>query len=120
MTEHTLANMHLQDRERMKRENSRVFPGHQFKIARFKKAWDRSMTAAKEHLGTSDKAVIFHRRLLLKTLQEMDEGKPLPGQDPSLDYDQRACSFNIPTNIPWQKVVELQEEHERGHPLAAE
>ncbi len=70
------------------------------------------MTAPRT-LGTSDKAVIFYRRLLLKKLQEMDEGKPLPGQDPSLDYDQRAGSFNIPTNIPWQKVVALQEQHER-------
>ncbi len=74
---------------------------------------------SKEHLGTSDKAVIFYRRLLLRKLQEMDEGKPLPAHAPSLDYNQRAGSFNVPVGRPWQEVVKWQEEHEQEHPLLA-
>jgi phenylpropionate dioxygenase-like ring-hydroxylating dioxygenase large terminal subunit len=120
MTEHTLANMHLQDRERMKRENFSGIPGAAIQDRAVQESMGPLYDRTREHLGTSDKAVIFYRRLLLKTLQDMDEGKPLPGQDPSLDYAQRTGSFNMPTNIPWQKVAELQEAHERGHPLAAE
>lgn len=74
---------------------------------------------SREHLGTSDKAVIFYRRLLLRKLQEMDEGKPLPAHDPSLDYKLRAGSFNVPADRPWQEVVKWQEEHEHEHPLLA-
>ena len=72
-----------------------------------------------EHLGTSDKAVIFYRRLLLDKLKEMDEGKPLPGLDPALTYQQRTGSFEMPANVPWQDVVKWQEEFERSHPAIA-
>jgi phthalate 4,5-dioxygenase len=74
----------------------------------------------KEHLGTSDKAVIFYRRLLLQKLKEMEEGSAtLPGLDPALDYDQRAGSFEIPNNVAWQDVVKWQERHEQGRPQVA-
>jgi phthalate 4,5-dioxygenase oxygenase subunit len=73
----------------------------------------------REHLGTSDKAIIYYRRLLLTKLQEMDEGKPLPGLDPALSYDQRACSFEMPNNLPWQQVVRWQEEFESGNTARA-
>jgi hypothetical protein len=65
--------------------------------------------------------VIFYRRLLLRKLQEMDEGKPLPAHDPALDYDQRAYSFAIPADAPWQEVVKWQLQCEADHPpMAAE
>jgi phthalate 4,5-dioxygenase oxygenase subunit len=73
----------------------------------------------KEHLGTSDKAVIFYRRLLLKKLDEMRDGSPLPGLDPSLSFDQRACSFALPASVPWQDVVGWQEEYENKNPARA-
>jgi LigXa C-terminal domain like len=69
----------------------------------------------KEHLGTSDKAVMFYRRLPLKKLREMDEGKPLPAQDPALDYRQRACSYSVPADRPWQDVFARQQEYEQRH-----
>ncbi len=120
-TEHSLANMHLQDRERMKRGNFSGVLGASIQDRAVQESMGPLIDRSKEHLGTSDKAVIFYRRLLLRKLTEMDEGKPLPGQDPALDYDQRACSFNMPANRPWQEVVKWQQEHEQGHPpLAAE
>jgi hypothetical protein len=36
-----------------------------------------------EHLGSSDRAVVFYRRLILRKIREMDEGLPLPATNPS-------------------------------------
>jgi phthalate 4,5-dioxygenase len=120
VTVHSLENMHLQDRERMKRGNFSGVLGASIQDRAVQESMGPLFDRTKEHLGTSDKAVIFYRRLLLRKLKEMDEGKSsLPGLDPSLDYDQRACSFNIPADVPWQDVVKLQGEHEQRHPLLA-
>jgi phthalate 4,5-dioxygenase len=120
-TEHNLANMHLQDRGRMKQENFSGILGASIQDRAVQESMGPIMDRSKEHLGTSDKAVIFYRRLLLQKLQEMDEGKPLPAHDPALDYDQRACSFTIPADVPWQEVMKWQLQHEAGHPpIAAE
>ena len=39
-----------------------------------------------EHLGFSDRAVIFYRRLMLRLIKDNEDGKPLPAQDPALDF----------------------------------
>jgi phthalate 4,5-dioxygenase oxygenase subunit len=120
-TAQDLANMHLQDRERMKRGNFSGIAGASIQDRAVQESMGSLFDRSNEHLGTSDKAVIFYRRLLLKKLQDMEEGKPLPGLDPSLDYDHRAGSFNIPANRPWQEVVKWQREFEQEYPsLAAE
>jgi hypothetical protein len=36
-----------------------------------------------EHLGVSDTAIIRIRRLLLQTLKDHADGRPLPGMDPA-------------------------------------
>jgi phthalate 4,5-dioxygenase len=119
MTPHNLANMHLQDRERMKHGNFSGVSGASIQDRAVQESMGPIVDRSKEHLGTSDKAVIFFRRLLLRKLQEMEQGKPLPGLDPALDYDQRACSFELPDDRPWQEVVQWQERHEAAHPLLA-
>jgi phthalate 4,5-dioxygenase oxygenase subunit len=120
-TEHTLENVHLQDRERMKRGNFSGVGGASIQDRAVQESMGTIVDRSKEHLGTSDKAVIFYRRLLLQKLREMDEGKPLPAHDPALDYDQRACSFAIPDDAPLQDVVKWQLQYEAGHPpIAAE
>lgn len=120
-TAQTAANMHMQDRERMKRGNFSGILGASIQDRAVQESMGLIVDRTKEHLGTSDKAVIFYRRLLLQKLQDMNDDKPLPAHDPSLDYKQRACSFEVPANRPWQEVVKWQEEHERAHPpLAAE
>jgi hypothetical protein len=69
-----------------------------------------------EHLGTSDKAVIFYRRLILRKLEEMEEGKPLPALDPTLDFKHRTASCYVPADQPWQKALKYQEDLERKNP----
>jgi phthalate 4,5-dioxygenase len=121
-TVHSSENMHLQDRQLMKHGNFSGVLGASIQDRAVQESMGPLFDRTKEHLGTSDKAVIFYRRLLLRKLKEMDEGNaPLPGLDPSLDYEQRACSFNISAQVPWQDVVKWQETYETQHPpLAAE
>jgi phenylpropionate dioxygenase-like ring-hydroxylating dioxygenase large terminal subunit len=118
-TEHTLANKHLQNREHMRRGNFSGILGASIQDRAVQESMGPVIDRSKEHLGTSDKAVIFYRRLLLQKLQDMDEGKPLPAHDPALDFNQRAGSFAMPAGRPWQDVVTWQEEHEHDHPLLA-
>ena len=79
MTPHNFANMHLQDREVMKHDNFSGICGASIQDRAVQESMGPIVDRSKEHLGTSDKAVIFYRRLLLRKLQEMEEGKPLPG-----------------------------------------
>jgi hypothetical protein len=62
----------------------------------------------KEHLGTSDKAVIFYRRLLLNKLEDLAQRKPLPAHDPSLTFEQRGYSSWMPASEPWREAAKWQ------------
>jgi hypothetical protein len=114
--------MHLQDRELMRRGNFSGVVGASIQDRAVQESMGPICDRTQEHLGTSDKAVIFYRRLLLKKLKEMTEGKPLPAHDPALSFDQRACSSEMPTSEPWQDVSKWQEkyEHEQQSSIAAE
>jgi hypothetical protein len=112
-TPHTIENMHLQDRELMQRGNFSGVAGASIQDRAVQESMGPICDRTQEHLGTSDKAVIFYRRLLLRKLKEMAEGKPLPAHDPSLSFDQRACSSEMPTNEPWQDVGKWQEKYEQ-------
>jgi phenylpropionate dioxygenase-like ring-hydroxylating dioxygenase large terminal subunit len=120
-TAHNLENMHLQDRELMQRGNFSGVIGASIQDRAVQESMGPICDRTKEHLGTSDKAVIFYRRLLLQKLEDMAAGKPLPAHDPSLSFDQRACSCEMPTSEPWQDAMKWQERYERQKPgVAAE
>ena len=57
---------------------------------------DRSI----EHLGVSDTAIIKIRRILLQTLKDHAEGKPLPGLDPA-SWRVRSARFKAPAAAPF-------------------
>ena len=120
-TGHSLANMHLQDRELMERGNFSGVAGASIQDRAVQESMGSICDRTQEHLGTSDKAVIFYRRLLLEKLKDMAEGKPLPAHDPSLSFDQRAYSSEMPAKEPWQDVAKWQTKLEQQKPpMAAE
>ena len=117
-TPHTLANMHLQDRQRMEQNYSGV-DGAAIQDRVVQESMGPVYDRTQEHLGVSDKAVIFYRRLILRKLKEMEEGRPLPALDPALRFDeQRACSWYMPADEAWQDVTRFQEQYERDHPMS--
>ena len=105
--------MHLQDREVMATTNFSGVEGASIQDRAVQESMGPICDRTQEHLGTSDKAVIFYRRLILRKLQEMDEGKPMPGQDPSLDFRHRTASVFMPAEADWHDALRFQEEQER-------
>jgi phthalate 4,5-dioxygenase len=118
-TPHNVANMHLQDRQRMISGNFSGIEGAAIQDRAVQEGMGAICDRTQEHLGTSDKAVIFYRRLILRKLEEMDAGKPMPGLDPALDFKHRTASWYMPSNEPWQDALRYQEQFERENPPAA-
>ena len=120
-TRHTLQNKHLQDRKMMATGNFSGVVGAAIQDRAVQESMGAVFDRSQEHLGTSDKAVIFYRRLILRKLREMEEGKPLPGTAPGLDFSQRAASVHMPSGAPWQEAVRWIEAQEAGlkEPAAA-
>jgi phthalate 4,5-dioxygenase len=120
-TVHTVHNMHLQDREMMKTGNFSGVVGAAIQDRAVQESMGPVFDRTQEHLGTSDKAVIFYRRLILRKLQEMEAGKPLPATEPGLDFNQRAASVYMPSSAPWQEAVRWLKAQEAGlkEPAAA-
>ena len=112
-TKHTLANMHLQDRNMMATANFSGVEGAAIQDRAVQEGMGPICDRTQEHLGTSDKAVIFYRRLILRKLAEMDEGKPLPGIDPSLDFKHRTASVFMPSDADWHDALKFLEAQER-------
>jgi len=65
----------------------------------------RIVDRSREHLGTSDVAVIRMRRRLLETLRRSQAGEALVGQESPIAYERMASEQRvIPIDEPWQSV----------------
>jgi len=60
---------------------------------------------SKEHLGTSDRAIIASRQLLLEALRVMDAGGTPRAVDPETYRDIRAVDLLIPKTERWQDYM---------------
>jgi phthalate 4,5-dioxygenase oxygenase subunit len=60
---------------------------------------------SKEHLGTSDRAIIVMRQLLLEALNDMAAGKPIRGADPTTYSHVRAVDLVIPPTPNWREAL---------------
>jgi phenylpropionate dioxygenase-like ring-hydroxylating dioxygenase large terminal subunit len=118
-TPHNIGNMHLQDRQRMISGNYSGVEGAAIQDRVVQESMGAICDRTEEHLGTSDKAVIFYRRLILRKLDEMEAGKPVPGIDPALDFKHRTASWYMPSDQPWQDALRYQVEYEQNNPPAA-
>jgi len=117
-TPHSLENAHLQDRARMGGNFSGI-EGAAIQDRAVQESMGPICDRTGEHLGVSDKAVVFFRRLILKKLKEMDEGGRLPAQDPALDFRHRTASCHMPADVPWQEALRYHEQLERESTPAA-
>ncbi len=113
-TTHTLQNMHLQDRAMMVTGNFSGVVGASIQDRAVQESMGPVFDRTQEHLGTSDKAVIFYRRLILRKLNEMDQDLALPGTAEGLDLNQRAASVYMRSDMPWQQAVRWIEAQEAG------
>ena len=59
----------------------------------------------REHLGTSDVAIIRMRKRMLEALRRFEGGEPLIGHDPAIPFERlRGDQQVIPADRPWQSV----------------
>jgi phthalate 4,5-dioxygenase oxygenase subunit len=105
-------NWYLQDREAMK---SRGFSGI-FGTRTQDHAVQETMGAiydrTREHLGTSDRAIIAMRRLLADSVRGYTDGIDPPGLAASIPYELiRGDDFTKPANITWQDARPLDPGH---------
>ncbi|HTJ25829.1 MAG TPA: aromatic ring-hydroxylating dioxygenase subunit alpha, partial [Candidatus Limnocylindria bacterium] len=60
---------------------------------------------SKEHLGTSDRAIIVMRQLLLEAIDDLEAGKPIRGTDPATYGHVRAVDLVIPPAPDWREAL---------------
>ncbi len=100
------ANLHLQDRDAMKRGNWSGIAGVNSQDFAVVESMGRLAPRHREHLGASDIAVVSMRRRLLGALRAFEAGKEPLGLDPSIRYDQIVSEEKfVPVDMPWQSVA---------------
>ena len=59
----------------------------------------------REHLGSTDRAIILLRRILLEAVAAVEQGGTPPGVDPSASRDVRAADVLLPRDARWQDAA---------------
>jgi len=57
----------------------------------------------REHLGSTDKAVITFRRMMLQAARDLEKGIDPPGVDPDTYWDVRAVDLLFPEGVDWRE-----------------
>ena len=63
------------------------------------------------HLGSSDKAIIAYRRILLDVLRDFEQGVEPLGVDPKTYRKVRSADIVIPKEVRWQEVADQSAAH---------
>jgi len=58
---------------------------------------------SREHLGSTDKAIIACRRILLDLIADVEKGKDPLGTDPGTYRNVRAADIMMAKDVPWQE-----------------
>jgi phenylpropionate dioxygenase-like ring-hydroxylating dioxygenase large terminal subunit len=61
---------------------------------------------SREHLGTTDKAIIAYRRLLLDVIKDVQSGGEPAGVDSKAYRHVRSADIVIPKDTPWQQIAD--------------
>jgi phthalate 4,5-dioxygenase oxygenase subunit len=100
------ANKHLQDREAMKHGDWAGIPGVNSQDFAMVESARPIIDRSREHLGTSDIAVIHMRHWLLRALRQFADGGQVPGRIPAAAYGQlRSRDDLLPRSTPWRSTL---------------
>jgi phthalate 4,5-dioxygenase len=105
----TKLNKHLQSREAMKTRNFSGIDGVKNQDYAIVETMGPVVNRSKEHLGASDRAVTYARRLLLNAVRAFREGQDPPGLDPSIPVE-RVLSEDttIESSLSWREACPLE------------
>jgi phthalate 4,5-dioxygenase oxygenase subunit len=98
-------NWFMQDRAAMKNGSYTGIKGFTNQDMACQESMGIVVDRTREHLGTSDVAIIRMRRRMLEALRRFEAGEPLLGHDAAIPYGRlRGDQRVIPIGEPWQSV----------------
>jgi phthalate 4,5-dioxygenase len=98
-------NWFMQDRELMRNGSYTGIKGFTNQDMACQESMGPVVDRTREHLGTSDIAIIRMRRRMLEALRRFEAGEPLIGHDTAIPFDRlRGDQGVIPIGEPWQTV----------------
>jgi phenylpropionate dioxygenase-like ring-hydroxylating dioxygenase large terminal subunit len=101
----TRANDWLIDRAVQRRKTFTGIPGLNTQDLAVQESMGRIVNRSREHLGTTDKAVIQFRRCLLDAVRDLQNGIDPPGSDAKSYRSVRPTDLTIPKDVRWQDAA---------------
>jgi phthalate 4,5-dioxygenase oxygenase subunit len=100
-----LSNDYLIDRQVQKTQTFTGIPGVNTQDVALQEGMGPIVDRSKEHLGTTDRAIIVLRQLLLEGMADVEAGRTPRGTD-AADYQRvRALDHIIPKDLDWQEAL---------------
>src|ERR671937_243525 len=101
----TRANNWLIDRQMQKTVNFTGIRGLNTQDLAVQESMGPIVDRSREHLGSTDKAIIQFRRCLLDAARDLQNGIDPPGSDSKTYRTLRAADITIPKDVRWQEAA---------------
>ncbi|MBM2811430.1 MAG: phthalate 4,5-dioxygenase oxygenase subunit [Chloroflexi bacterium] len=95
----------LIDREMQRTRNFTGIVGVNTQDLAVQESMGRIVDRSREHLGSTDRAVMTCRAIMREAIKDVAEGIDPPGLDPSTYRHQRAADVVIPKGVRWQDAA---------------
>jgi hypothetical protein len=100
-----IRNDYLIDRELQKNKTFTGITGVNTQDMALQEGMGPIVDRSKEHLGTSDRAIIVMRQLLMEAMSDLEAGKPIRGTNPRTYGHVRAVDLVIPPAPDWREAL---------------
>jgi phthalate 4,5-dioxygenase len=99
------SNDYMIDRNAQKTETFTGIPGINTQDFAVQEGMGPIVDRTKEHLGTTDRAIITLRQVLMEALEAMETGRPIRGTDPATYRGVRAVDRLVPKDLDWKDAT---------------
>ncbi len=100
-----LSNDYLIDREKQKTSTFAGIEGVNTQDIALQEGMGPILDRSREHLGTTDRAIIVMRQLMLEAVSEVEAGNAPRGSNPATYRTVRALDHMIPEGLEWQEAL---------------
>jgi phenylpropionate dioxygenase-like ring-hydroxylating dioxygenase large terminal subunit len=99
------ANDYLIDREVQRTKTFTGIAGINTQDVALQEGMGAIVDRTREHLGSSDRAILLLRQLFFEALEQMDRGEPTRAIDPASYRNVRAIDRMVPKDISWKEAT---------------
>ncbi len=100
-----VSNDHLIDRQRQKNTSFTGIAGIATQDMAITEGMGPIVDRSREYLGTTDKAIIAMRKMLLSAIHAVERGETPPGIDPEKHRNVRPVDRAIPADVDWRNAL---------------